>query len=402
MTSTTYPERDVEKIAWTVLIGSFVMFMVLLVGVPLGVYWYLNTATDAVESDLTVLSGTVIVEMQGRDPTGEQKARMVSEGSTIRTDSNTRVNLMLVDGSSVIVFPDTQVTLGTMRSPKFSISPRPWQVYLNLRSGRLRLDVSPSDSRPLEMKVQTPQGEAQLQVGNYNIEVVNDQTDVIVRDGEALVNTRTASLSLSARERGLLRDGESPRGPLTAERDLIANGTFSSVLSDDIWRVYNDQGGDGPSVDGTAQAEIDQGRHVLHFVRKDSKGNHDDTGIEQIIDKDVTDVDVVRFRADVRVNYQSLSGGGYQSSEFPLMIRIHYRDVKGGERDWVHGFYYQNIEGKNIVRGDQIPQGLWFPYESENFLTALDPKPARILSIQIFGSGHDFDSMVADVGLTVE
>lgn len=401
MTTAAYSDRDVEKIAWTVLIGSFVAFMLLLISAPLLAYWYLHTATDSHESNLTVLSGTVIVDMPGRDPTGEQKSRTVPEGATIRTDSNTRANLTLFDGSTVIIFPDTQVTISTIHSPKFSVSLLPLQMRLDLRSGRLRLDVVQGPRAP-EFKVQTPQGEAQLQRGNYRVEVANDQTEVIVRDGQASVKARNESLTLGERERGEIKAGQLPHGPLTAERDLIVNGTFTAP-PENMWRIYNDQGGDGGNIDGTVRVETDQsGRHIVHFTRSGSKGDHVDTGIEQILNADVTDAEVIRFHADVRVNYQSLSGGGYQSSEFPLMVRIKYRNIKGGETEWVHGFYYQNIENKPIFYGELVNHELWFPYESEDLTNSLDPKPAQIHSIQIYASGWDFDSMVTDVGLTVE
>lgn len=401
MTTAALSDRDVERIAWTVLIVAFVAFLAILIGVPAVGYWYVVNATDSHESTLTVLSGTVIVEMQGRDPTAEQRNRLVPEGSTIRTDANTRVNLNLFDGSTVIVFPDTQVTLSEIRSPKFAMSNQPLQAHLILHSGRLRLDVA-SNSKTLDMRVLTPQGESQFDLGSYLVEVNNDRTDVIVREGQAFVRARNQMVPLSTRQRTLLKTNEPPSAPLPAERDLIAHGTFDTFQ--DAWTAYNDQGGDGGDVDGAVTVEIDplSGRRIVHFSRKGSNGNHVDTGIEQVLNKDVTDAEVIRFRADVRVNFQSLSGGGYLSSEYPLMVKIRYRDVKGGENIWVHGFYYQNEARNPTANGEQIPQGLWYPYESEDLTDILNPRPARIISIQIFASGWDFDSMVSDVGLTVE
>ncbi len=400
MTTAALSDRDVQRIAWTVLLSSFVAFIILIVGAPLLGLWFLNTATDSHESSLAVLSGTVIVELPGREPSGERASRMVPEGATIRTDANTRVNLTLFDGSTVIVFPDTQVILSAIRSPKFEISPQRLQAYLELRSGRLRLSATSGD-RALDMSVQTPQGYAQFQSGNYLVEVAGEQTEVVVRNGQALLKAHELAVRLNGRERSIVKTGERPRGPLPAERDLIVNGGFAAALNE-TWKIYNDQGGDGGDVDGQAQLEIDQGRRLVHFTRQGSNGNHDDTGVEQFINKDVSDAESIRLRADVRINYQSLSGGGYLSSEFPLMIRIKYIDVKGGQNAWVHGFYYQNEARSHIVNGEQVPQGLWYPYESQDLTDILNPKPALILSIQIYASGHDFDSMVSDVGLIVE
>ncbi|MCA1554350.1 MAG: FecR family protein, partial [Chloroflexi bacterium] len=364
MTTATMAERDVEKIAWTVLVCAFAAFMVLLVGVPSLGYLYVTTATDPHESTVTVLGGTVIIELPGRDPAGEQRERSVPEGATIRTDANTRVNLTLFDGSTVVVFPNTQVTLNNIRSAKFAMSQQPWQAWLDLRRGQLRLNVA-QDGHARDFRVQTPHGESAFEQGDYLIEVTSDQTEVSARAGHAAVRARDGIVLLNGRERSLVKNGEPPRGPLPAQRDLIANGTFVSSLQDG-WRVYNDQGGDGGSVDGAAELLNDQGRMAVRFTRRGSNGNHDDTGIEQIINKDVTDAEVLRLRAEVRVNFQSLSGGGYLSSEFPLMIRVKYRDIKGGENFWVRGFYYQNESKNPTVNGEQVPQGLWYPFVSDD------------------------------------
>lgn len=400
MTTVAIRERDMEKIAWSVLLGSFGICLLLFFGAPVLSYVYMNSATDSHESDMTVLSGTVIVDVPGRDPTGERGTRMVPEGATIRTDANSRVNITLFDGSTVIVFPDTQVTLSALRSPKFTLSSLPPQLRLELPSGRLRVSVT-QNGGPHEVKIQMPQGESWLRRGEYLMETTREQAEIVVRNGQSLVKAREAVVTLNGRERSLVLTGEAPRGPLPAERDLIVNGNFAAPLTDG-WVVYNDQGGDGGSVNGTITLTSEQGRRGARFQRQGSNGNHDDTGIEQPINKDVGDADIIRLRADVLVNHQSLSGGGYLSSEYPLMVKIRYRDVKGGENFWVHGFYYQNDAHNPTVNGEQVPRGLWYPYESPDLTDILNPKPAQILSVQIYASGWDFDSMVADTQLIVE
>lgn len=392
-------DREVEHVAWTVLVCSFVAFLILLIGVPALGYWFVTHATDAHETQLTVLSGTAIVEVAGRDPSAEQKQRMVPEGATILTDANTRVELTLFDGSSVIVFPGSQIALSALRSPKFSLSKQGPADWLSLNYGRLRLSVSPDD-RPVDFKVDTPHGTTQYAMGNYSLEVTSDQSEVVVRSGQALLGAHDGTLTLETRERGQLHTGQKPSGPLPAQRDLIADGAFQSGL--DNWHVYNDQGGDGGAVDGDVQTATDGSRKAVRFVRNGSLGNHDDTGIEQALNKDVTDADILRLHMDLRVNSQSLSGCGYLSTECPVMVRIRYRDIKGGENQWVQGFYAQNPDGKSVTGADQVPPGLWYPYESEDLTDILNPKPAQILSVQIYASGWDFDSMVSDVGLIIE
>ena len=399
-TSALAHERDAEKIAWGVLWSAFGVFLLLLFGIPAGVYLYLSTATDPHDSAMTVLSGTVLVDVTGRDSSGERGTRQLPEGATIRTDDTSRVSLTLFDGSTVVVFPNTQVTLSEMRTARYALGPQTPQVQMDLRAGRLRLSV-PASTDLHDVRTLTPQSDAVLRHGDYLVEVVGEQSNVVVRNGQAVVHGQQATLTLNARERSLVQAGQAPRGPLPAERDLLNNGSFTDPLTD-TWRVYDDQGGDGGVVNGSVGVIDAQTRRGARFLRSGSKGDHDESGIDQQVNKDVFDAINLRLRADVLLNFQSLSGGGYLSSEFPLMLKVKYRDIKGGENFWVHGFYYQNDSHNPTINGDLIPKGIWYPYESPNLVQALNPKPSQILSVQIYGSGWDFESFVTDVGLIVE
>jgi hypothetical protein len=97
-----------------------------------------------------------------------------------------------------------------------------------------------------------------------------------------------------------------------------------------------------------------------------------------------------------------LSGGGVLSSEYPLILRMKYRDVYGSEAEWVHGFYIQNATNNPTNNGEQIPPDLWVPFEAGNLFETLDPKPFFITSLQIYASGWDYDSSVSGVRLVVE
>jgi hypothetical protein len=90
------------------------------------------------------------------------------------------------------------------------------------------------------------------------------------------------------------------------------------------------------------------------------------------------------------------------SSEYPLILRIRYRDAYGSPAEWVHGFYIQNTTNNPTNNGQQITQDISFPYESVNLFDLLDPKPFFITSIQIYASGWDYDSYVSGVRLVVE
>ena len=99
---------------------------------------------------------------------------------------------------------------------------------------------------------------------------------------------------------------------------------------------------------------------------------------------------------------QSLSGGGYLCSEYPLMIRLEYDDVYGSESQWTQGFYYQNTDNNPTMFGERIPRNVWFDYASGNILETISPRPARLKSLLIYASGWDYESSVTDISLVVE
>lgn len=107
-------------------------------------------------------------------------------------------------------------------------------------------------------------------------------------------------------------------------------------------------------------------------------------------------------RATLKVANQSLSGGGYLSSEYPLIIRLTYRDMYDNEAEWVQGFYYQNIANNPTMYGLQIPQNRWYYYDSGNLLDMLPVKPYKLIRLRVYASGWDYQSLLSDIALVVE
>jgi hypothetical protein len=113
--------------------------------------------------------------------------------------------------------------------------------------------------------------------------------------------------------------------------------------------------------------------------------------------------------ADILLEYQSLPGGGFQGTEYPIMMKLTYEDTEGNDRDWYQGFYYDPPPENYIVYdqpnngSENISQGFWYPYESDNLLETLaDSKPVYVKSLRIYASGWIYRAMVADVQLLAE
>jgi hypothetical protein len=137
---------------------------------------------------------------------------------------------------------------------------------------------------------------------------------------------------------------------------------------------------------------------------------HSEVAIRQEIDQDARDFSQLVLSADIRLEFQSLSGGGLLSSEFPIILRLDYKDRWGSDKFWTHGFYYQNRDGYPIApdpwgqpSGEQIPRGVWYPFQSQNLLEILGENvPAHITALTIYASGWNYEGLVTEIQLIAE
>ena len=145
-------------------------------------------------------------------------------------------------------------------------------------------------------------------------------------------------------------------------------------------------------------------RQAVRFWRMGKATGHGETGIIQAIDKDVRDFTSLELHISVRLLDQGLAGGGTLSSEFPIIVRLDYKDAYGNDNFWTHGFYFKDPpEDWTIRDGEKIPRYVWYPYESGNLLDLLgDNRPAHITALTVYASGWNYDSLISEVQLIVE
>jgi hypothetical protein len=391
-----------------VLWGAFLTFLILCALIPLGGQYYVEHATTAQPVTLEVIGGTVRVREPGAAaPIAVTKTVALPEGAAIETDETSRAILTFFDGSTTILFPSTQLFLRQMRVATFPWGTEPISIILDQTRGRIRVGAAQSmpqgnePPHPRVFQVSTAQLVALLTEGSYAIEIAGDTSQVSVRDGMATVSAQNKTVKVGRSQRTLARQSEAPLAPLPAAQDLIVNGDFMDPRS----RGWNDQI-EIPTISGVPAGRLSHStvdnRVTLQIQRSGSNQTSAITGIIQEIKREVSDYRSVRFQADVRVQSHNLSGGGVVSSEYPLILRLRYRDVYGSEAEWVHGFYSQNVTNNPTNNGEQVAPGTWVPYESGNLLEVLDPRPFFITSIQIYASGWDYDSYVTGIRLIVE
>jgi hypothetical protein len=148
------------------------------------------------------------------------------------------------------------------------------------------------------------------------------------------------------------------------------------------------------------------GKNVLRFSRYGSE-THGETSITQVVDQDVHGFTSLKLAFEVLVNYQSLPGGGYKSTEFPIMVELRYRDPTGTPRSRYWGFYYRDPgtgpEWLTMVNGLKVVQGEWYPFQSDNLLQSMgDIRPEHIESLRVYASGWDWNSAITNISLLVQ
>ena len=126
----------------------------------------------------------------------------------------------------------------------------------------------------------------------------------------------------------------------------------------------------------------------------------------QYIDKDVRDVESLTMSFEVMVEDQSLPGGGYESTEFPVMVELQYEDAQGSPRSAYWGFYYLDpgvgANWRKMVNGNKVPQSEWYLFESGNLMRTLgDSRPVHIDAVRIYASGWSWDGAITNVSLLV-
>lgn len=402
--------QNPTRVAWAVLLTSFLLCCLLAVGVPLGTRSLLLHATRSKTAFVESTQGTVqLWQPEATDPRAVTERRPVVERSRLMTDATAKGLLTLAadeSGSRVVVTvqlsPQTAIRLDRARSPRFAVSRDPHQVRLTLQEGRLFITAQRPDDRDLLLQVVTPHALVTLGSGTFDLIADKSQTQVRVRSGNAQVEAAGQAVNAGAGQRVNVAAGLRPALPVPDTVNLVLNGAFETGL-EPLWEVYSEvKPGHQP---GQATLVEDERRRAVRFSRREEDGVPNRIGITQQVNRDVQNYDSLTLELDLKVRYQSVPGGGERATEYPVMIDLFYTDIYGKDLHWYQGFYspYQNLPPNYLPpTGEPVPLGVWYTYASPNLFELLNAtRPAQINSISIYATGHDYESFVANIALTV-
>lgn len=414
-TDTARSYEAVGRQAWIILWAAFAVFLVIVIGTPLLVRWYVQNATVPRFARVEVIRGTALVTALDSEAITAvvDTLPIARDGILLRTDDTARANISVYDDEKATVNLVTaqlrnngELRFLRARTPRFRRSTLPELVEFQLGIGRVRVTGNSRVNRPVQIVVRTPHAHVSLRDGDdVAIAVTNENTEVSVRNGAARVEAQGQSVFLSGGQRTAVLLGRPPSVPMAGPVNLVVNGDFTAPL-EGTWKVEALVDARDPSAVtyGTVTVVETGERKAAYFERDGEDGIHTETAIVQEINADVLDYDSLILRLDVRLISQSLPGGGQQSSEFPLMARIDFIDVDGNPQFWTWGFYAVDpIANWPIRDGEKIPAFLWYDYESPDFLNSPTfPRPQKVTRIRIYASGHNYRSMVTGIGLIAQ
>ncbi|MDP2659561.1 MAG: FecR domain-containing protein [Dehalococcoidia bacterium] len=386
--------------AWGVLWASFAALCVVAVSLFLAVRWYEATATDGLDLKLKVVRGTVLIQESRRlDWVAASDGMDLTEGYRIRTDGSSQALLNLKDGTQINLFPDSEMAIGLLKRLRFN--PQSFAMNINYKSGKLRIEVGGAGAYRRDYHASAPAAGATvaLQEGSFTIDSTGDTVEMKVQDGgRATARAMDRDVEVRSGQRIQLVSGQPPSTPVAAAREMVVNGRFQDGLS--RWASGNK---DFPpkSTIGTVEIVPTELGNAVKLARTNSNATHAETFLHQDINQDVADFRSLSLFLQLKLNMQSLSGGGYVGSEYPLMVKVYYRTEKG-DNVQVYGFYYQNDTDNLTLNGTQLPQGEWVSYVVPQNLMAVDPPPVRILWLEITASGHDYESLAKEISLEGE
>jgi hypothetical protein len=400
-TSAELSARAAQRRAWFWLLAAFATFCCLLVATVTTVVGYRRSATDSPVSVLRIDRGIVLYQdspesAQVRGRTGMD----VYEGGTIEASEGTSAVVDFFDGSEARLYPGAGIQLSSVRTGIFNQELT--RLSLKQTSGAVNYSVAGQLPFGRDVTVTTPHGVVSLTRGDVTVWIEDGTTRVLSYDGRGKVDSDSRQVRFGEGQRVVASESQLPREPLPIAENLVKNGELTQGM--EFWTPIDirERGRSDVLGERKVESELIAGLRssALHFSRDSQRDSHNETGVSQEINRDVAPYRVVNLSGWVKVNFASLSGGGYLGSEYPLMVRVHFTDDKGSRQVWSKGFFYANPENRPTEIGESIPRGEWYPFLVR--LHQLPDRPTYIRSIEVLSSGHDFDALASYIQIITE
>jgi hypothetical protein len=395
-----------ERRAWLILWVAFATFCALVFSGLKFAVDYVSTAQVDQSAVVTTSRGRVFVTAPGSAEKAVLARTELGVGTVVALDRDSDASLAelrLFDQSTLKVLAGATLELSRMEVGRFIKQQR---LVLGQSAGVVQFaTVGPID-------VELANGGVAHLAAHSDVTVWIDtegKTRVLVYDGEARLELAGQFVTVPRDKRAVMgTDGRI--GVFDRSEQLLPNGDFAR--QDEGWQRHDVPG--NPLIDVNGQRfwvsgpELaDQKLTALRVLRENSRLEHGETGlIRNMKNLDVSGYRHLWLKAYVRVDYASLSGGGYLGSEYPMMLRMTYEGPREGSEPgpWSVGFYVANPDNRPAPQGraEQWPAGEWQPFLVDLTNTDASNVPYRLREFSVMGQGHNYDARVAGLELIGE
>lgn len=424
-------QKRMEKLVWAMLMAGFLSFIVICVGSFIAIYSFLFDSVQAMNVRLDVGRGTAIVT----------SADLAERGVRASDDLTGRAMTISLDAQSQAVMtfrgvdegePQQVLAVATLKSnsnirlrqatvPRFAWGRSNHTITFLSFTGSMDFFVPDSLGRMLTIEIETGRGEliSIRQSGRYVIESLENRTRVITRAGEAVLfaKDRQKNRLVPSQTEGVLFPERDDPMLVETRVNLLENSLFSfDMISEGQTPSLPGRWGCSVAQDALPRGDyrLDRwlGRVALRLTRGDGANTHGETRcLQQFAGQgyEVGDISFLELQATFLINFQSLSDCGVRGSECPMMVRMVYRNTSGALQEYVQGFYYDSNATLGypprcdtcIQDHREINERVWYTFETGNLFSLISSssRPAQILSVEFYASGHQYDLFVSEISL---
>lgn len=457
-----------ETSAWLMLLGFFVLFCLIVAGIGYAGLTYYLAAMQPVEGTLLRVHTNAGVTFQARgrvsaesierlppdrDPcAGElDVCGFLTEGDRIKTRPEAGygpvASIVLPDRTQIDLWahPEgAELELSRYQTSRWTDARQ--EVLLTQSSGYARYDLAATQTyRQVDFSVLVgdtrvllePGGSYSIRVAAANSNQVLERTragrvlaaEIAVRSGHAIIEQDVQQLTLEANELGQVATDGTIESPHPAEWQLIADGDFGQYIQQDrysdqsqTWRRFwnfnpletteAEKNGNFSVIRACSPQTPDlcdpnDQIFIGQFRRDGNQTRLFITGIEQMIDADVSEYRSLRLVGWVRVLAQSIEGTGAEGSECPIMLQLVYKPTSPTDQERSRYLCVYSTEDPDDltaretgeIRYQPVPPFKWYRLNLELRGDPLLEQARYIQMVRVEARGHDYLAEIANLSL---
>ncbi|MBC6955953.1 MAG: hypothetical protein J5J04_15715 [Anaerolineae bacterium] len=424
---------NLQRIAWAVLIASFIAFCVLVTVSALSLYNFLFKSTVPLAIYAEVSRGSLGITGADLREDVERGSRVISVGNFVRPNEQDSQGVIalrdpqmddLFVGSVALIGATTSTAVRSAERPRFEWGTSGYMATFGSAQGRFEVILAGGLPRSAELILRSTQGtQVRIrQAGRFEIEFRDETVTVFSHGGTASLIPPAQSVEYVITA-GSGSEYSLPTGDLRAlvpTFNLIQNSSFEDVMLQSDRNAPLNWACNHTNVEvnaprGTFTVQYQDGRSVLRMARTGGALSNGETICQQGLARgevwqDISQYETLNLIVELNIAYQSLPVCGFVGSECPLMVRIDYIDAKGELGELIFGFYslpgpperYAQTCESCRVPHMRLREKSWYTFDSGNLLAGFpaDLRPVAISRIRFYASGHEYDTRVSRLELT--